>query len=98
MTAGAGGTRLSKIQIIATATTTAGLVRLFLYDGSTYHLFAEVPVTAITPSGTVAAFAATLSEAYNPDQLPRVMPSGWSLRATTANSEAFKVIADGADL
>jgi len=98
LTAGANGTRVNRIQVLATATTTAGTVRLFLHDGTNFRLIAEVSVTAITPSGTVQVFAASLADATNLDLLPIVLPSGWSLRATTHNAESFVVTAHGADL
>lgn len=98
LTAGAAGTRLRAVHIRATASTTAGMVRLYLHDGTTAHLFKEVPVNAITPSGSVEAFSAHLNESTNPDLLPVTIPTGWSLRASTHNAEAFRVIAEGADL
>jgi hypothetical protein len=85
-TAGASGTRIDDIVIIATGTTTAGMVRLFLHDGTNARLWREVPVTAITPSATVQAFTATLSS------LALVLQTGWSLRASTHNAETFNVL------
>ena len=84
-TAGASGTRIDDIVIIATGTTTAGMVRLFLHDGTNARLWREVPVTAITPSATVQAFTATLSN------LALVLQTGWSLRASTNNAETFNI-------
>jgi len=98
LTAGTNGTRIRRIEVQATATTTAGMVRLFLHDGTTAQLYLEVPVTAITPSGTVQAFSANYVETTTVDQLPLTLPSGWSLRAATNNAETFKVFAEGADL
>lgn len=98
LTAGASGTRIRRIEVQATGTTTAGMVRLYLHDGTTAHLFLEVPVSAITPSGTVSAFTANYSEATTTDQLPLTIPTGYSLRASTHNAESFKVIAEGGDL
>jgi hypothetical protein len=99
LTGVASGTRISRITIQATAATTAGMVRLFLHDGTNFRLFREVPVTAITPTASVAPFNAVLSEQTNIDTLPITLPSGsWSLRASTNNAEAFNVIAEGADL
>lgn len=85
LTAGTSGSRVDDIVITATGTTTAGMVRLFLHDGTNARLFREVPVTAITPSGTVQAFTASLTN------LALVLASGWSLRASTHNAEAFNV-------
>lgn len=89
-TAGASGSRIDDITIIATGTTTAGMVRLFLHDGTNARLWAEVPVSAATPSGTVQAFAASLLNQS------LILPSGWSLRASTNNAETFNVIVDRA--
>lgn len=84
-TAGASGSRIDDVTITAVATTTAGMVRLFLHDGTNARLLREVAVSAITPSGTVAAFTASLTN------LALVLQSGWSLRASTHNAETFNV-------
>lgn len=84
-TAGASGSRIDDITIQAITTTTAGMVRLYLHNGTAAFLIAEVPVTAITPSGTVAAFVAVLRNQAI------VIPTGWSLRASTHNAESFHV-------
>lgn len=84
-TAGASGSRIDDVTITAVGTTTAGMVRLFLHDGTNARLLREVAVSAITPSGTVAAFTASLTN------LALVLQSGWSLRASTHNAETFNV-------
>lgn len=89
-TAGSTGSRVDDIVIVATGTTTAGMVRLFLHDGTNARLWQEVSVSAVTPSGTVPAWtAALLNQAL-------VLPSGWSLRASTHNAETFNVCVDRA--
>ncbi len=89
-TAGASGSRVDDILVTATGTTTAGMVRLFLQDGTTARLWQEIPVTPVTPSGTVPAFTFTLlNQAL-------MLPSGWSLRASTNNAETFNVFVDRA--
>jgi hypothetical protein len=85
-TAGASGSRVDDIKIQALATTTAGVVRLFLHDGTNARLWQEVMVTATTPSTTVQAFNTTL---YNQ---ALILPTGWSIRASTNNAEGFNVI------
>ena len=85
LSAGTSGSRVDDIVITATGTTTAGMVRLFLHDGTNARLLREVPVTAITPSGTVQAFTASLPN------LALVLAPGWSLRASTLNAESFNV-------
>lgn len=85
-TAGANGLRIDDITIKAQVTTTAGMVRLFIHDGTNYRLWKEVPVTAITVSATVAAFEASLID------LALILENGWSLRAATEKAEAINVI------
>lgn len=85
-TAGASGSRIDDLTITATGTTTAGMIRLFLHDGTNARLWREVPVQAVTPSGTVQTWTATLAN------LALVLQSGWSLRASTHNAESFNVL------
>lgn len=85
-TAGASGSRIDDIAIIATGTTTAGMVRLFLHDGTNARLWREVAVSAITPSATVSPFSSLLGS------LALVLQTGWSLRASTHNAETFNVL------
>jgi len=92
LTAGASGTKINEIRIEASAATTAGIVRLFIFDGTNTRLFYEQLVAAITPSASVKVFESTLLF----DNL--VLPTGHQLRASTHNAEAFNVFALGADL
>ena len=85
-TAGASGSRIDDIAIIATGTTTAGMVRLFLHDGTNARLWREVAVGAVTPSATVSPFSSLLGS------LALVLQTGWSLRASTHNAETFNVL------
>jgi hypothetical protein len=96
LTATTNGTRVDRISISATSTTTAGMVRLFIYDGvSATRFWKEVPVAALTPSATVQAFTTTIG---NSDPYPLlVLPAGYVLRASTHNAETFDVIAHGGD-
>lgn len=86
LTAGTSGSRIDDITVTAVATSTAGMVRLFLHDGATARLWKEVSVSAITPSATVATFTSSL---FN---LGLILQSGWSLRASTHNAETFNVL------
>lgn len=94
-TAGASGSRIEEIVIEATGTTTAGIVRLFLHDGTNARLWREVAVTAVTPSGTVLAFTASVRNDTRVDLPLLVLPTGWSLRASTHLGETFNVFAFG---
>lgn len=85
-TGAASGSRVDDIYIVATGTTTAGVVRLFISDGSNVRLWQEILVSAITPSTTVAVWSYTLlNQAL-------LLESGWSLQAATNNAETFNVI------
>lgn len=96
LTGATSGTRIDRVVITATGTTTAGMVRLFIYDGSANtRAWREVPVTAITVAASTAAFTATIS---SPDGAPLlVVPNAYVLRASTHNAETFDVIALGGD-
>jgi hypothetical protein len=98
VTAGANGTKIEEIVVHATttslaATTSAGNVYVFLHDGSTYHLYDTIPVTAVTGSSTVAPFRA--SRTYT----NLLMETGWSLRCSQAGNSTsiLKVSAYGGD-
>lgn len=95
--AGASGSRIDKIIIKAQGTTTAGMVRLFIHDGSNARLIDEVLVQAITPSATVQSFQVVLAANQITVELPIILPNGYSLRASTHNAESFNVIAMGGD-
>lgn len=96
-TAGANGSRIDAIDIKAVGTTTAGMIRLFIHDGANARLLTEVPVTAITPSGTLPSWEAQHNTNTMTQVLPLVLPTGYSLRAATNNAETFNVIALGGD-
>ncbi|MEN9885488.1 MAG: hypothetical protein RL758_66 [Pseudomonadota bacterium] len=96
-TAAATGSRIDAINIKATGTTTAGMIRLFIHDGSTSRLIDEVPVLATTPSATVPSFEVNLNTNTMAHFLPIILPNGFSLRASTNNAETFNVIAFGGD-
>ncbi|NBU71776.1 MAG: hypothetical protein EBS53_10075 [Bacteroidetes bacterium] len=97
-TAGTSGSRIDYIEIQGVATTVAGLVNLFVYDGSTYFLWQQVPILAVTSSTTSPAFAAVLSSNSNANIMPLSFPSGYSLRATTSVAQTgIRVTAYGGD-
>lgn len=91
-TAGASGSRIDSIEAQAIVTTTAGMIRFFLFDGASNRLWREMAVSAITPSGTVQAFrdALALLEGLS-------LPVGWALKASTHNAEAANIVARGGD-
>lgn len=94
LTADPDGTRVTRILVQAKATTTAGIVRLWLFDGVNYRLWKEVPITAITVSATQIAFASALE--YLAERA-LVLPSGYTLYASTEKAEPFNIIIEGGD-
>lgn len=90
--AGAGGTKINEITVQAAGTVTSGMIRLFVFDGTTNYLFDEIPVSAAVPSSSAAAYR-TYKTYDN-----FVLPSGYSLRASTSNAETFNIMAWGGDL
>lgn len=92
LTAGADGTRVEEIVVKCAATSSAAIVRAFLYDGSTYYLFDEYTIAAATGSATVQQ--TRVSTTYT----NLVLPPDWSLRFTTSVSQAVHVTVLGADL
>lgn len=94
-TAGSDGSRIDHIDIQAIGTTTAGVIRLFIHDGSSNHLWREILVTATTPSTTVAVWSASV-DCSVPANIC-VLQTGYSLRASTHNAQNFRVMAWGGD-
>jgi hypothetical protein len=93
ITGASTGTRVSEIVVKCAATSAAAIVRVFLYDSTTYFLFDEVTVAAATGSATVQQ--TRVSTTYNNLILPS---ASWSVRVTTSVSQATHVTALGADL
>lgn len=94
-TGGTLGTRIDRVTICANQSTTAGMVRLFAYDGTNSRLIKEVPVTLITVAADTPGFTAEL---VRTDGLPWLeLPVNHQLRASTHNAEQFDVVAYGGD-
>lgn len=98
-TAGASGSKIEEIVVEATnttltVTTVAGLVYIFLHDGTTFHMFDTITVTAISGTATVPPFRA--SSRYT----NLVIPTTWSIRASQSiagNASLLKFHVLGAD-
>lgn len=93
ITGAATGTRIAEIVCQARVTTTAGMVRIFLYDGTTYRFFDEVAIAAATVSASVKG--TRVSTLYSNLVLPN---ASWSVVVSTHNAESIDVVALGADL
>ena len=93
ITGASTGTRIAEIVVKLAATSAAAIVRVFLYDGTTYWHFDEITVSAATGSSTVQQ--ARISTTYNNLILPS---ASWSIRVTTSVAQTTHVTALGADL
>lgn len=85
-TAGTNGSLIYEIDVQAIGTTTAGMVRLYIYNGTNARLFDEVPIAALTPAAT--QIAARASKTYSNLILPA---NTWSITASTHNGETFNI-------
>ena len=86
VTGATNGTRVDDIYIAAAGTTTAGVVRMFLSDGTNHRLMQEFLISAVTPSTTVGVWSMFLPN------LGILLKSGWSLRFSTNNTETFNIL------
>lgn len=91
LTAGANGTLITEITIQAFGTVTRGMIRFFIYNGSSFtRIIDEVDVPARIQSGTQEAFSISYETNW-------CLQAGYSLMASTENSENFIVTAQGMD-
>lgn len=86
------GCNLQAVTIKAKQSTTAGMVRLFFYNGSITRLFMEIPVPAVTRSAIAQTFyhKVVFENGF-------VLKSGWQLRASTEKAEAFNIVPESLD-
>lgn len=89
----AAGTRITEVVVKMAATSVTAVVRLFLFDGTTYFLFDELAIAAATGSATV--LQSRVSATYSNLILPS---SSYSLRVTTSVGQVTHVTAFAADL
>jgi hypothetical protein len=92
VTPGASGSIVEHVELAAEVTTTAGMLRFFLHDGATYRLIKEIPMTAVTASGSVPAW----SDVWSPVG-GLIVPTGWKFAFAINNAEATTAHARGGD-
>lgn len=82
--AASNGSKIEEIVANAASTgvtpaTSAGLIYLFLYDGSNYHFFDTIAVSAVTASTTTPPYRSA------PSRYPNLwLENGWSLYASVS--------------
>ncbi|MBI5305530.1 MAG: hypothetical protein HY868_25600 [Chloroflexi bacterium] len=90
-TAGASGARVFRVYCKAAVTTTAGMVRLFINNGSTTRLWREYQVSAITVGSVTKSWET--EEAF----ADLVLPANYVIKASTEKAEAINVIVEAGD-
>lgn len=93
----ASGAQIERWSVVPLASvSTQTTARLFLYDGTNYHLKLEmnIPVTAVSSSNPVPTWQ---MEAWdNPNLFPIIVPAGWSVRTTVNDTvTGLKSIIEG---
>jgi hypothetical protein len=88
LTGASSGSPIARIRIVAPGTTTAGMIRFFLNDGTNKRLIFERRVTPITPSGTIKCF----EDEFEISDFG-VKDASWSIICSTHNAEVFNVFA-----
>lgn len=98
VTAAATGSRVDRLTITATGTTTAGMLRVFTrVSAGTWRLLREIPVAAGTPSGTAPAQTYTVETAVGSLVPAFLLGPTDELGVATNNAEAFTAVAIGGD-
>jgi len=78
--------KCTKLRAKAQGNTTASMLRIFLHDGTNYHLWREVLTSSITAGATTKSWE--WEESVDID-----LPNGWGIRATTHNGDDINVFA-----
>lgn len=91
LTARDNGTLIKTITIQSIADTSEGMVRIFIYDGtSVTNLIEEFEIPPSVKTGTYPAYSISFDVNYN-------LKSGYILKATAEQANKFVVIAEGLD-
>jgi len=88
ITGASNGTLIRTVTIIASQSTTKGVIRLFVDDTKNSYLLKEIEVDAITVAATVPAFEKTILLNFK-------LEATWVLKASTEKGETFNIIAEG---
>ncbi|MFZ2205554.1 MAG: hypothetical protein WAV23_03105 [Minisyncoccia bacterium] len=89
---GWNGSHVEKIHIIATGTTTPGMIRLFIRnsDNSVTKLYTEIQVPAITPTAATQSFESVVD--FNSEFFLQIQ---YKIVGSTEKAESFVVISEG---
>lgn len=88
------GSVVRRCRIAATGTTTDGMLRVYVYDGTNNRLIEEIPVPARAPGATIR----TWTFLWTPSGGEVFLPSAsYILKISTHNAETFHVTTEGMD-
>ena len=90
LTAGLNGCSVESITVKATESPVDGIISLYIYNGSTYYLFKEIKVTAVTKSSIAESYEYTMVFENDFE-----LQSGYSLYVATMQAQLFRVTAEG---
>lgn len=88
--AGTNGSRIDEVIVKATESTTTGIVRLFISDGTNSFLLTEISVTQCTISDSIKSFETGI-------KLGLIVPNGMVLMATSTTQTILNIIVCGGD-
>ena len=80
------GTKINQIDITAKVSTSAGMIRMFVYDGTNTRLYKEIQVPVVVVSASSPGYTST----FRPTNL--IIANGNTIKFSTENSEVFDVI------
>ncbi len=90
ITASLKGTTLDTIHIKGQASTSQGMIRLFITNGGgNYYLFTEIPIAASTQTAIVPS---TINRTVN---YSLIFKTGYILAVSTENADTFSIIMNG---
>jgi hypothetical protein len=87
------GCNIQGVTVKSIVNTTEGMIRLYIYNGTTNFLFSEIHVPPVTKSGTAHSFSSRITFGGNGFGLQ----ANYLIKASTQNGESFNVIAEGMD-
>ncbi len=85
-TGGAAG-MCERITVAKLATTTSSVLRIFRHNGTTFYLYCELQIAALTLAANTANPNVTLQAVDYPDLFPIAVPAGWTLKATISTTQ-----------
>lgn len=92
VTGSTAGKIVDEITISATNTTTAGMIRMYVFDGTDARLHSQIPVSAVTPATNTATWSAVIRP------LNLKLHNAQEIRFTTHNAESFHLTASVTEL